>query len=273
MQRDGMHYTPSGRAPRVVRTLLVGDEPRDVVLIDPYREFLVPDVALPMLFEALPGLAGIVAHLYALLPFISLAGLAIFPLTVAESLIFGLPVLVLGAWGTALGAEVTLAGYVGKVWLLLLIFGFGALAGAMQLRYMMALVSRASQDPLTGAFTRRSGGEIIDLQYRLSERHDTPFAVAFFDLDNFKSINDVYGHEEGDAALRGLVANLRHKLRRGDVVIRWGGEEFVVIPSPTGRSASGTAPRPARAIITRRRPNWSPSAPLAGWASAPTAGR
>jgi diguanylate cyclase (GGDEF)-like protein len=58
-------------------------------------------------------------------------------------------------------------------------------------------------------------------------------AVAFFDLDKFKSINDTFGHEEGDKALKTLADKLREGLRRGDILVRWGGEEFVAILTDT----------------------------------------
>ena len=178
---------------------------------------------------ALSPLGQVVAALYALLPFVMVAGLAVFPLTAVEATLYAVPVVALTAVGTAMGQDFSWPNYVGKLWLLVLILGVGAVSGVGQLRYMIALVSRASQDPLTGVFTRRSGSEIIDLQFRMAMRQDTPFAVLFLDLDSFKSINDVYGHEAGDAALRMLIASLRGKLRRGDVIVRWGGEEFVVV--------------------------------------------
>ena len=202
-------------------------------------------------------MAAIVAALYALLPFVSIAGLSVFPLTLLESVLFAGPVMVMGAFGAAFAGDFTWPTYIGNMWLMMLIFGVGALAGAGQLHYMMALVSRASQDPLTGVFTRRSGGEIIDLQYRVAERNDAPFAVAFFDLDNFKSINDRYGHDEGDAALRTLVASLRAKLRLSDIIVRWGGEEFVVVLSNT--DAAGV-----RLVIRRIMQDWLGKRPDGG---------
>jgi diguanylate cyclase (GGDEF)-like protein len=178
---------------------------------------------------SLSPMGEVVAALYALLPFVMVAGLAVFPLTAVEAALYAAPVVALTAFGAAIASDFSWPAYVGKLWLLVLILGVGAVSGVGQLRYMIALVSRASQDPLTGVFTRRSGSEIIDLQFRMSMRQDTPFAVLFLDLDSFKSINDIYGHDAGDAALRMLIASLRGKLRRGDVIVRWGGEEFVVV--------------------------------------------
>nr|WP_230976708.1 GGDEF domain-containing protein [Pseudothauera rhizosphaerae] len=84
-------------------------------------------------------------------------------------------------------------------------------------------------DPLTGAYTRRSGTEALELMFRLSSMSAKPLAVAFFDLDRFKTINDQYGHDAGDQVLCALVERLRQTLRRGDVLVRWGGEEFIAI--------------------------------------------
>ncbi|MEO5335533.1 MAG: GGDEF domain-containing protein [Magnetospirillum sp. WYHS-4] len=226
------------------------------MLVNPPLFYLV---SIP-LFHGVPldGLAAIVAALYALLPFVAIAGLSVFPLTILEALLYASPVMVLAAVGAAFaGTGFSWPTYIGNMWLLGLIFGVGALAGAGQLNYMIALVSRASQDPLTGVFTRRSGGEIIDLQYRVAERHDSPFAIAFFDLDNFKSINDRYGHEEGDAALRTLVNALRAKLRLSDIIVRWGGEEFVVVLTNT--DANGV-----RLVLRRIMQDWLGNRPDGG---------
>ncbi|MBI1843418.1 MAG: GGDEF domain-containing protein [Actinobacteria bacterium] len=84
---------------------------------------------------------------------------------------------------------------------------------------------QASHDPLTGLLNRRSleesvGGLTAD---------DTPYAVAFADLDHFKLLNDVHGHDVGDRALRAFATMLKTSLRPDDLVGRWGGEEFVVV--------------------------------------------
>ena len=63
--------------------------------------------------------------------------------------------------------------------------------------------------------------------------HDTGLAVAFIDLDHFKAINDTYGHDAGDRALRECTQNMFASLRSTDTLLRWGGEEFVVIMPDT----------------------------------------
>jgi diguanylate cyclase (GGDEF)-like protein len=59
--------------------------------------------------------------------------------------------------------------------------------------------------------------------------HDIPFGVMFIDIDNFKNVNDTYGHKTGDDVLIMVANSISHSLRKMDVPTRWGGEEFVVI--------------------------------------------
>ncbi len=174
-------------------------------------------------------LGEIVAKLYSFLPYVMIAGLSLFPLTVVELLAFGLPALALTAFGAAQIGTFTWPEYIGSIWLGGLLFGAAAIASLNQTRYMMTLVTQASLDPLTETYTRRSGSEIIDIQFRVSARQQSAFAIAFFDLDNFKSINDTFGHEEGDRILRQFIEHLRTYIRASDTIVRWGGEEFIVV--------------------------------------------
>lgn len=87
----------------------------------------------------------------------------------------------------------------------------------------------AMSDRLTGVANRRYGE--IFLQARLEEfkRFHWPLGVIFFDLDDFKALNDRHSHRVGDSALRTVARTLQHNLRSFDQVSRWGGEEFLVI--------------------------------------------
>lgn len=91
------------------------------------------------------------------------------------------------------------------------------------------LQEMAMHDPLTGIANRRFVE--ISLAARLEElkRYGFPFAVLFTDIDNFKQINDTYGHTVGDRILKMVSASLAHSLRSFDVIGRWGGEEFVTL--------------------------------------------
>ena len=193
------------------------------------------------------GTALLVTKLYALMPNIVLAGLAIFPLTAFEVALFSAQAFAFAVIGLLMGGEtLSLAEHGPMLWLMVLVMGVAMFSGMSQLHYITALVNRAMIDPLTSAYTRRSGGEALDLQFRLAAMKNTPMAIAFFDLDKFKSINDTHGHEEGDKALRTLADKLREGLRRGDVLVRWGGEEFVAI-------LTDTTPAGARILLERLR--------------------
>ena len=84
---------------------------------------------------------------------------------------------------------------------------------------------QASTDNLTGLINRRT----LEVEIRELLRAGTPFALAVADLDKFKAINDTYGHEAGDRALRFFSQIAAGALRDGDVLARWGGEEFTII--------------------------------------------
>jgi diguanylate cyclase (GGDEF)-like protein len=88
---------------------------------------------------------------------------------------------------------------------------------------------RTMIDPLTGLWSRGGMMELLDAEAGRSTRESTPFAVAFADVDNFKSINDAHGHGIGDAVLHELAGRMRSELRIYDSVGRWGGEEFLML--------------------------------------------
>jgi len=85
------------------------------------------------------------------------------------------------------------------------------------------LADQAQRDPLTGALNRRG------LALRAATWHGTPVSVAALDVDHFKRINDDHGHALGDAVLQALAGLLLEQCRRDDVVVRLGGEEFLVV--------------------------------------------
>jgi diguanylate cyclase (GGDEF)-like protein len=92
-----------------------------------------------------------------------------------------------------------------------------------------ALEETAMRDFLTGAYNRRAGEERLQSDCARAERGEGGFSLAFIDIDNLKQINDHYGHHFGDVYLQRLVAIIGAKLRRGDWIARWGGDEFVLL--------------------------------------------
>ena len=88
---------------------------------------------------------------------------------------------------------------------------------------------QATLDPLTGAFNRGQLEVLLDQAIRSARRRKVTGCFIFIDIDDFKSINDSYGHDEGDRVLKQIVAVLHKNLRDSDVVGRFGGDEFVAI--------------------------------------------
>ncbi len=93
----------------------------------------------------------------------------------------------------------------------------------------IALEGLANSDPLTGIYNRRSFISQCEKELSRSTRTEEQFSLIMFDLDHFKQINDLYGHNAGDAVLCGVVERLRNSVRNIDIVGRWGGEEFVAL--------------------------------------------
>jgi len=87
----------------------------------------------------------------------------------------------------------------------------------------------AERDPLTNLLNRRSGERAIAKALKKSEADNTRCAILLIDLDRFKPINDTYGHEAGDQTLITIADRLTNTLRKSDIVIRWGGDEFLIM--------------------------------------------
>lgn len=109
----------------------------------------------------------------------------------------------------------------------------------------------ATLDPLTGAYNRRKGDAILAVELSRRLRYGHKFAVLLLDIDHFKAVNDRFGHQAGDAALCALVRTCHDALRSMDMVVRWGGEEFlVVLPDTAASEAMSSAERLRAAVAT-----------------------
>jgi diguanylate cyclase (GGDEF)-like protein len=234
-------------------------------LLDAYRAlailFFIPTVFYFASHQVLglfhlTGISAAIGAGYAFVPFVLLAGLAIFPLTAVENIALASPILIIHALSGIVALPLLdWPSYAGAFWLLALLTGVSTLAGMSQLAFMIALVRQAVRDPLTGAFSRRSGVELLELQFNISRRGDTALSLAFVDLDHFKSINDSFGHEAGDMVLKTVSRRIASQMRGGDMLIRWGGEEFLLLMPNTDILQADTALARLRQAGFGNRPN------------------
>lgn|GEM_PF-635026 len=88
---------------------------------------------------------------------------------------------------------------------------------------------KATTDDLTGLKNRRFLNTFLKYQWHATKRSSEDAVIILFDIDHFKKINDVYGHNVGDVALKKFASCLEEEARAADIVGRWGGEEFLVI--------------------------------------------
>ena len=91
------------------------------------------------------------------------------------------------------------------------------------------LSAQISRDSLTGLLKHAAIKEMVDIEVARSQRNGTLITVAMLDIDHFKTVNDTYGHAVGDLVISSVAMLLRQRLRRSDIVGRYGGEEFAVI--------------------------------------------
>jgi diguanylate cyclase (GGDEF)-like protein/PAS domain S-box-containing protein len=111
------------------------------------------------------------------------------------------------------------------------------------------LVYLAERDALTGLYNRHRFQQELARTMLESDRHQTPCAVMFFDLDEFKTINDTHGHRAGDALLIRVAGEIGALVRRNEVLARLGGDEFaILLPAVQGSEAESLADRVVRAV-------------------------
>ncbi len=107
----------------------------------------------------------------------------------------------------------------------------------------------ATTDALTGLFNRRTFEKRLAEEIDFADRYGTPFALVMYDFDKFKKVNDDFGHGEGDKVLRGSARLVLDNTRAQDIVVRWGGEEFMVLAPQTNLANAGVLAEKLRDVI------------------------
>ncbi|MGE0255627.1 MAG: diguanylate cyclase [Alphaproteobacteria bacterium] len=169
------------------------------------------------------------------LPFLMAGATAASPLTVPEAAGCALIAVLAAALAMIFGFT-----FHGLLWGVAVLGLMCASSSQRALQHVEIALSHRAFDALTGAYSRAVGGELIEALFHAAERRKEPLTIAFVDIDRFKPVNDRYGHEAGDALLRGVAQALLENKRRSDIVIRWGGEEFLILLPST--PADGTLP-------------------------------
>jgi diguanylate cyclase (GGDEF)-like protein/PAS domain S-box-containing protein len=110
------------------------------------------------------------------------------------------------------------------------------------------LIDQAIHDPLTGLFNRHYFNEVLEQETLRATRYDHPFGLLMIDVNRFKEINDTLGHPAGDDVLREIACVLRECIRETDFIVRYGGDEFLIVLTETGEEAVKAAERIRTAV-------------------------
>lgn len=104
-------------------------------------------------------------------------------------------------------------------------------------------------DKLTGLYNRLKLDELMLIKIEAFRRYNVDFSIILLDIDNFKSVNDTYGHDVGDYVLQTIAKTLRTHIRITDIIGRWGGEEFLIICNNTNLDNSKILAENIRKIV------------------------
>ncbi|HEX6558243.1 MAG TPA: GGDEF domain-containing protein [Longimicrobiales bacterium] len=139
-----------------------------------------------------------------------------------------------------------------QYWNAVVSFGVFAIVGYTLSRLRIAVDEEqrlARTDILTGAANNRSFTEFIAREVARQQRYNHPLSMAFLDCDDFKLVNDRFGHAKGDELLRTIAANIQSELRTVDMVARLGGDEFAVVLPESNAYAADTVSHKVRSAL------------------------
>lgn len=117
------------------------------------------------------------------------------------------------------------------------------------------LKEQAIHDPLTSAYNRRYFTQAIERELERSKRYSHPISFLMIDVNRFKEINDRFGHQTGDRVLQAVANLLGEQVRKGDTVIRYGGDEFLIVLPETSGDTDALVQRIHNAVAKRNKEN------------------
>lgn len=118
-------------------------------------------------------------------------------------------------------------------------------------KYQDEIHKMAIYDKLTGIYNRQAFEIMIDESIKLSKRNGTKFSIIIFDIDEFKKINDTFGHLAGDRVIKEVAETSRNTIREIDNIFRWGGDEFFVILKECDKNGAGEVAEKIRENINK----------------------
>lgn len=114
---------------------------------------------------------------------------------------------------------------------------------------LMRMDLMAHTDALTGISNRRDMMDRLEIELARADRYGSVFSLAIFDIDDFKKVNDLYGHNVGDLVLKQVAAAFGDTLRRSDSCARWGGEEFLILFPETAAAEASLGAEKCRTAV------------------------
>jgi diguanylate cyclase (GGDEF)-like protein len=130
--------------------------------------------------------------------------------------------------------------YLSNAVLIVLLFFLSRLKDELRETWVLAehMASLAHTDPLTGVLNRRGLEAVLEQEMERAGRYGEPLSLIFFDLDNFKQVNDSLGHDFGDSVLIQISRLVESRLRASDQLGRWGGDECIIVAPETSQASA-----------------------------------